>query len=172
MADISITEPLYPESVVLELRARIAQIEQDNEQLRLSLQASAFVQEREKVEWLEAELRAVNIDNSILRERNSELRKGNSAEVERLTAENAGLKSEKAEWLKANGPGGWIDQLRVENAGLREALQDSLECNDNGRHCDVCHTNMRAALAPLIAELQRRIDAGEQFPQFFASTEY
>lgn len=38
----------------------------------------------------------------------------------RLYAENAGLKADKAEWLKANGPGGWIDQLRAENAGLRE----------------------------------------------------
>lgn len=40
-----------------------------------------------------------------------------------------------------------VERLTAENAGLREALQDSLECNDSGRHCEVCHTNMRAALA-------------------------
>lgn len=67
-------------NIAFEVDAAIAAKDAEIEQLRLSLQASAFIQERAKVERLEAELYLTRQDADILRERNRELRAAIAAE--------------------------------------------------------------------------------------------
>lgn len=50
---------------------------------------------------------------------------------EKLEAENESLKAQLAEWLKQNGPGGWIDNLRKERVKMLEVIR---EYRKDGRH--------------------------------------
>lgn len=62
-------------------------------------------------------------------------------QIDRLRAENAELKQRNADWLKENGPGGWIDNMRQRitelEALLQEAWADHIRLPYGASHEDV-----------------------------------
>ena len=52
---------------------------------------------------------------------------GLPADVDKQLAENAALRATKAEWLKQNGPGGWIDELRATVERLNQEMAEAID---------------------------------------------
>lgn len=58
-----------------------------------------------------------------------------------LETENESLKAQLSEWLKQNGPGGWIDDLRAERDRALEVIREYRE--DKGSEHHYCRKEVR-----------------------------
>lgn len=67
------------------------------------------------------------VDAHIPRWKAEEIAAEADEEIARLKAENERLRDQIADWMKANGPGGWIDYLRFWPWLADEALDAAID---------------------------------------------